>query len=676
MLLRRLFVFVWMLSVALLITSCDEEVTGPDGDVVPPLVSSVSPLPDAVDVPVDAPMTVQFNEPMAALSPAVLQGLVTLSHGTVTSVAWTSNVLLTISHTPWPESTLITATFAAAFEDTAGNTLSGSYSYDFTTAGTSVTVPTVVMTQPGDGYDRVWSGQDVRVTFSEAMDPATATGNVTLSHGTITDISWPQPHIMVIQHDEWPASTEITVTIGDGLTAVAGESLAADFVFSFTTDTNTVSLMSHVPADGAVDVPLNVMVALEFSREMDEPSLVAATSVTVPDKGAVPFIMSGEWETWMIEFLSDLPASTVVTVTIGTGAQDQHGQALDQEYQFSFTTGTTVDTTPPQLLSTVPTNGAIIAASTSTIVFTFDEAIDDYSLNPTLMSGQFAFLMWSSDMEPQWNAERTVITVDLATPLAAGTTLMVAFDSFADISGNVNTDGFVYGLTVEGTPDFYPVIDGQWYVHRGSEESNDPAKVAHEYFDMEQIEVTNTLGDFLIKRWDEWSGSFRDWDMMTRNASGILFRGFHETDWDSQESFDIVFSPFIEWMRFPVAAETWSGTAMFSQSEPGGADRVEYDVEYLNGTFDVLVENPGSEPPPSAFKAGDQPDLLWIDCRKAVLQYSLTDGSITFSTGADTLWYAPGVGLVREVSHEEETGGYWRTSESSLIWSADHVPFD
>jgi len=674
MLPRRLLVLLFLSFLILFTVSCEEDVTGPGGDETPPLVSSVFPLPDAVDVPVDAAMSVVFNEPMAAMSPAVLMGYVSLSHGTVTSATWTSADRINIGHTTWPENTLVTATFSAAFEDTAGNTLSGSYSYSFTTAGTSVTVPTVIMTHPSNGDDHVWRSEEVEIVFSEAMDPASASGNVSLSHGAITSYAWLQPHILEIEHDDWADNTAVTVTIGAGLTSAAGEGLAAAHVFSFTTDDNTVRLEQHMPADGMIDVPLNADVTLVFNREMDGVSLEAATSVTVPDKGAIAFDLQGEWQNWTLQFPVNLPASTVVTVTIGTGAQDLYGQALAEEAQFSFTTGLLVDLTPPQILSTSPADGATVPASTGLMQFTFDEAIDDFSLNPSLMSGQFAMNTWIADMQPEWNADFTVISVDLVTPLAAGTTFRLEFDSFADISGNVNVEGFVYEFTVEGAPDYFPVVDGQWFLYSGIGSQTDPSKIDEPFMSAEQIEVTGAPGDFLIKEWDDWAAAFRNWDMMTRNVSGVQFRGFHESDEAMPKDMDIMFSPVIEWMRFPVVAQSWSGMAMFSQAWPDGPDRVEYSVEYLGGTFDLLVEDPWSQLQSLASEEGPDSDLLWIGCRKALLHYELTDGVITYSEGNDVLWYAPGVGLVREETSELDGDGTLRQSDANLIWAGDHLP--
>jgi len=672
--LRRLFFLALIPALTLFFFACDDDVTSPEGDVAAPLVSSVFPAPDAVGVPTDAPMTVTFNEPMAAMTPAALAGMVTLSHGTVTTATWTTAKSLAVTHTPWPASTEVTATFATAFADTSGNTLSAQYSYSFTTAAAPAG-PSVVSTYPAPGADRIYPGESIDIIFSEAMDPATATGNIALSHGTVTGVNWPLPHILELNHTDWPTSTEVTVTVGAELANPGGEALGADHAFSFTTDSNTAELVEHVPADGDVDVPLNVDVRLEFSREMNEASLDGAVTVAVPDKGLLAYTMMGGGEDWTLEFPADLPASTLVTVTVATTAQDIYGQPMEQEYQFGFTTGAAVDVTPPQLMSTVPDNGASVDASTGTMQFVFDEAIDDDSLTPSLMSGQFTMTMWTTGMEPEWNAERTVITLDLGAPLAAGTTYRVEFDSFADISGNVNNDGFDYEFTVQGDPDYYPVVDGQWYLFAGTESSTSPGKAVEEFFDLEMVEVVGEPGEFLRKDWDDWEAAFTNWDMYTRNSSGILFRGFHESVEESAEGMDIMFSPPIEWMRFPVTAESWQGTSMFSVAEPGGPDRVTFGAEYLSGTYDVLVSDPGGSSPPPA-KDGDQPDILWMDCRKAVINYELNDGTTVFSSGVDTLWYAPGAGLVREWSEEEQEGGMIRTSVSDLVWVGDSIPIE
>ena len=56
------------------------------------------------------------------------------------------------------------------------------------------------------------------------------------------------------------------------------------------------------------------------------------------------------------------------------------------------------------------------------------------------------------------------------------------------------------------------------------------------------------------------------------------------------------------------------------------------------------------------------------------LHYELGDGTDVFSTGNDTVWYAPGAGLVREINHEvQQERTYY--SDKTLMWAGFEADF-
>ena len=48
-----------------------------------------------------------------------------------------------------------------------------------------------------------------------------------------------------------------------------------------------------------------------------------------------------------------------------------------------------------------------------------------------------------------------------------------------------------------------------------------------------------------------------------------------------------------------------------------------------------------------AIESGD-PDIVWEGCWKSILYHEITAGGETIEVGADTLWYAPGVGVIQQ----------------------------
>ncbi len=539
-----------------------------------------------------------------------------------------------------------------------------SCSDDPTTPAEDTEAPLVITVVPNQNVTDVAVGEDVTVTFNENMDPASDDGNVTLSHSTINDFTWTDARTLVIDHSDWPEGTQVTVTLGTGLTDWAGNGLEEPFAWQFWTFTNDVLLQNTLPIDGAVDVPLNTQVWLEFSANMDGATLPGAITVTSPDKVEHAYTLDGDYESWTLTFDADLPASTLITVTITTAAEDLFDNPLAADTDFSFTTGDAADTTPPQLLSVEPASGTTIPASTSYIRMTFDEPVDDDSLQPSVVSGQFMLSMPDPDNVGVWSENHTVLTVGLAPPLTPGAVFYVEFDDFADMHGNVNTDGFTWEVNVEGTPDFMPVTDSFMMFYVGYWESF-PVK------DMGGLQVitkyeVKTGGEFWRWQADYYDYprkylefDFYDYDRFKTTTSAIQFLGFHEGDPPGKEN-DVTFNPPADWLKLPVTTQSWNGTSTFSPVPEDGPTQVAYGAEILSGVTDL-------EGPTMDDKQTDT-TIFWMACRTLVVDYTLSDGMETYVTGTDSIWFCPGVGPVRKVTESVEGGESYSTT-LDLYWA-------
>ena len=74
------------------------------------------------------------------------------------------------------------------------------------------------------------------------------------------------------------------------------------------------------------------------------------------------------------------PTNTTINVAV-SGAESASGLFMAQEFDWSFTTGATTDTTPPLVSSTNPANGAITTPTNQSIVATFDKGMDSSTVN-------------------------------------------------------------------------------------------------------------------------------------------------------------------------------------------------------------------------------------------------------------------------------------------------------
>ena len=75
---------------------------------------------------------------------------------------------------------------------------------------------------------------------------------------------------------------------------------------------------------------------------------------------------------------TNLVANTVYTVTIAGTVMDLAENALGAPVVWNFTTGSQIDVQGPQVLWTIPLNGAVNVLTDSTLVVNFDEAIKPF----------------------------------------------------------------------------------------------------------------------------------------------------------------------------------------------------------------------------------------------------------------------------------------------------------
>lgn len=141
------------------------------------------------------------------------------------------------------------------------------------------------------------------------------------------------------------------------------------------TDTTAPRVSTTSPADRATGTAINRLIAATFSEDMNAPSVVAAFSVTGP--GVVPVDGTSTYDVGsnMATFAPsvNLTSDTAYTATITTHARDLADNTLRNDFEWTFTTGITPDTTAPRVNSTHPVNAATGVVVNTRITATFSE---------------------------------------------------------------------------------------------------------------------------------------------------------------------------------------------------------------------------------------------------------------------------------------------------------------
>jgi hypothetical protein len=222
--------------------------TGATLDTTRPIVTATIPANGATGVAINHTVTAAFSEAMNPLT--ISSATFTLQQGTTAVAGTVSYAGVTATFTPASALTPLTtytALITTGARDLAGNAPAADFIWSFTTGATLDTSrPTVSATVPANGATAVPINQTINATFSEPMDPLTINtaslrligpgGTVVL--GTVAyDVS---SRIATLNPLSNLAPNAVYVaTITTGGTDLAGNALAANLVWSFTTAATT-----------------------------------------------------------------------------------------------------------------------------------------------------------------------------------------------------------------------------------------------------------------------------------------------------------------------------------------------------------------------------------------------------------------------------------------------------
>lgn len=205
-------------------------------------------------------------------------------------------------------------------------------------SSSDTTQPMVTATDPADSESSVVLLPAISVTFSEAMDQASAEAAFSsvppLPAGSF---SWTDATMTFTPAAALDEVTEYVITVDAGATDAAGNPLAGAYTWSWTTlDATPPEVTETEPLDGDIGLDPLTAIAVTFSEAMDQASAEAALS-------AVPALPAGSfsWADATMTFTPDSPldASTEYSITVGVGATDAAGNPLAAAYAWGMRTG-------------------------------------------------------------------------------------------------------------------------------------------------------------------------------------------------------------------------------------------------------------------------------------------------------------------------------------------------
>ncbi len=289
----------------------------------PPAVAAVSPIDGAVNVPVSGAVTITFSEPIvpSTVTSSSVRVLVdgAAVAGTRTLAAGDSQVVFTPAQ-PLRGYKRYTVQITTAVTDLVGRALPAQVVSSFTTIDNIP--PTVVAFSPANGAIQVAPEAVVRVTFSEAIDPASATaGAITLTgpEGPVagrTDLILNGTVLVFTPNLPLAPNARYTVTLAS-LRDVAGNALPAPAPVTFATiDTVPPMVVTLALAPGARTIQGLTVTVVATTADTDvafvdvfADGVLTGTDTTAPY--AVPLVL--------------LPKVTPTQIVVTAVAQDKVG---------------------------------------------------------------------------------------------------------------------------------------------------------------------------------------------------------------------------------------------------------------------------------------------------------------------------------------------------------------
>jgi alpha-tubulin suppressor-like RCC1 family protein/photosystem II stability/assembly factor-like uncharacterized protein len=416
-----------------------EFTTENEPDLTPPVVTVN--LPTGVDVPVNAPVSVTFSEPMNQVS---VEGAFSIEPYVGGTHSWSGNTMTFTPSSSYDYSTTYTINITTSAKDLAGNSLESTFAWNFTTEAEPDIIPPTITNNLPTGTE-VPVNAPVSVTFSEPMNQASAESAFSITPTVDGSFSWSGNEMIFTPSANYSYSADYTVKISTAAKDLAGNSMTALFSWTFTTeaapDTTPPTITNNLPT--GTEVSINSPVKITFSEPMDQASAESAFSIAPTVAGSFSWLGNEMTYTLSENYLY----STTYTVTIVATAKDLAGNFIVEPFAWDFTTEEAPDTTPPTVTNNTPT-GTDVPVNTPIIV-TFSEPMNQasveeaFGINPGI-SGTFS---WTGNEMTYTLSENYAYSTLYSVTVAA---------TASDLAGNPITEAFLWDFTTEVEPDTTP----------------------------------------------------------------------------------------------------------------------------------------------------------------------------------------------------------------------------
>lgn len=431
-----------------------------------------TPAADAVQVPVDAPISFEFDSAMAldsfgdedtwlrkVGSSQNVPG--TFARTGVNRVVFTPNAALDLE-------TDYEFQLSALTCDQAGRILDVTVLFAFRTFDATPPQITAIDVQNGSqGHSRT---RTYTVTFSEPI----ASSSVSAATFYLRDVSGKRylgsytvagNQVTLDPHADLPGSRQFFLITRPGITDRAGNPIVTDSRTSFRTQVDVAppSVLSTWPPTNQTGVSPLVQPAFTFDESMDPTSIEAATLLFQDQFGSlVPFAIESDPSQRLLRVrptvaLQSNRSYTMAFMLGSSAATDVSGNPLSATQALAFTTGN--DATAPVVSTSSPASGESRVPGNVVVDVVCSEALDSAWVSNDTVSLLVDGEPWTAVVAtPAPGAIRITPVLALPTDAECSVKLQGGHAGLRDLAGNVLAGDAVLSFTTSSDPDVPQVI--------------------------------------------------------------------------------------------------------------------------------------------------------------------------------------------------------------------------
>jgi hypothetical protein len=361
-----------------------------------PVIVSSSPAPEETNVFTNTTIRVTFNIPMhcPSINAKTFRVFGPGERTRVTGTVDCEGAVATFTPSGnLAANTKYAVTFRGPVTAQDGNRLEGGRHWDFST-GKGIRPPATPT--PTATATATPTATATATATPTPTDTPTATATATptdtpTATATVTPTDTPTATATATPTDTPTATATATPT--DTPTAATATATPTDTPTATATATATptaapptvVSTDPPIVGCGGQGMPTNQQITATFSEAMNPATILAPGTFTVTGPGVTPVPGTVTYDgTNNIAIFAptggNFATSTTFTATITTAAQSLGALPLATNYVWTFTTGASLDTTAPTVLSTNPVDTASGVATNQKVTATFNEGMDSTTI--------------------------------------------------------------------------------------------------------------------------------------------------------------------------------------------------------------------------------------------------------------------------------------------------------